>query len=91
MTFKGNFREETYAWIEHALRTHSYFTRTAKDARLVGGDEFAQFQLGLMSSWNCNRVGIETSLVYTFSMAVKRMSHAIYDTKYHLVWALKVS
>ena len=27
MTFKGNSREETYAWIERTLRTYSYFSR----------------------------------------------------------------
>jgi predicted HicB family RNase H-like nuclease len=27
LTFTGNSREETYAWIERALRTYSYFSR----------------------------------------------------------------
>jgi len=27
VTFTGNSREETYAWIEHTLRTYSYFSR----------------------------------------------------------------
>ncbi len=27
LTFTGNSREETYAWIERTLRTYSYFSR----------------------------------------------------------------
>ncbi len=57
--------------------------------RLVGGDEFAQSQLDSMSSWDCNLFGGQASLVYTVFMVIKRTSHAVYDTKYHLVWAPK--
>ncbi|MCK4600044.1 hypothetical protein KAU37_09540, partial [Candidatus Bipolaricaulota bacterium] len=35
LTFKGNSREETYAWIERTLRTYSYFSRPRSEKGLI--------------------------------------------------------
>jgi len=35
LTFTGNSREETYAWIERTLRTYGYFTRPRSEKGLI--------------------------------------------------------
>jgi len=39
-----------------------------------------------MKSFSCRR---QEGICYTGSMVLRRTSHAVYDTKYHLVWAPK--
>ena len=35
LTFKGNSREETYAWIERTLRTYGYLSRPRSEKGLI--------------------------------------------------------
>jgi len=35
LVFKENLREEIYAWIEHTLRTYSYFSRPRSEKGLI--------------------------------------------------------
>jgi len=54
-TFKGNSREETYAWIERTLRTYSYFSRPRSEKGLIRS--YMQKMTGISASQLTRLIG----------------------------------